>query len=470
MIRQRHAQRNLFETVIGPIEKLVEGLVEPALQRLDELLADEQLMEAVAQRLAKRRPQSRIHGRPGTPVEVALRMLVLKRLRGWSFDETEREVRASLVYRKLARVYFEKVPDAKTLLRLSAVIGGEGVEAIHSRLLEIAREQKLIAGRRTRVDTTVVETDIRYPTDSRLLADGVRVLTRALRRIEQAAGVVDQQLRDRMRATTRRVLEISRAARSRGDDARQRLERGYRRLLAIVRSTVRDAERASTALSSGTRKLVGERRQRMVTGARAQLEHFLPLVRRVIAQTQARVFKGDTHYRDKVLSLFEPHTEAIRKGKASKPTEFGKLVKIQEAENQIVVDYQVFEKRPEDQSLVIPTIDAHRRVFGQAPRLLAADRGFWSAANKRAAKQAGVKRVCIPALGRPGAEQAAEQRQRWFRRGQRLRTGCEGRISVLKRRDGLRRCRYRGINGIRRWVGWGVVSNNLWVLIIASEP
>ncbi len=237
-----------------------------------------------------------------------------------------------------------------------------------------------------------------------------------------------------------------------------------------MRSTVRDAERVGKELGSGTRKVVGARGRRIVTRAQAQLEHFLPLVRRVIAQTRARVFKGDTHYRDKVLSLFEPHTEAIRKGKASKPTEFGKLVKVQEAENQMVVDCQVFEKRPEDRTLVIPIIDAHRRVFGQVPRLLAADRGFWSAANKRAAQQAGVKRVCIPSLGRPQAEQAAEQRQRWFRRGQRLRTGCEGRISVLKRRDGLRRCRYRGMNGVTRWVGWGVVSNNLWVLITASKP
>jgi IS5 family transposase len=469
MITRSHAQRNLFETVIGPLDKLVEGLVEPALARLDQLLADEQLMEAVAVQMAKRRPRSRTHGRPGTPVEVALRMLVLKRLRGWSFEETEREVRASLVYRQLVRVYFEKVPDAKTLLRLSAVVGSEGVAAIHDRLLEIAREQKLIAGRRARVDTTVVETDIRYPTDSRLLADGVRVLGRALRRIEQATGVVGAKLRNRMRATTHRVLEISRAARSRGRDARPRLERGYRRLLATVRSTVRDAERVGAELLSGTRKVLSERRRLLAMGAHAELEHFLPRVRRVIAQTRARVFKGDLHYHDKLFSLFEAHTEAIRKGKASKPTEFGKLVKIQEAENQIVVDYQVYGRRPEDRTLVVPTLDAHRRVFGQVPRLLAADRGFWSPANKRVAQEAGVRKVCIPALGRLRQEQAREQRQRWFRRGQRLRAGCEGRISVLKRRDGLRRCRYRGMNGIERWVGWGIVSNNLWVLITATQ-
>ena len=146
------------------------------------------------------------------------------------------------------------------------------------------------------------------------------------------------------------------------------------------------------------------------------------------------------------------------------------MVKIQEAENQFVVDYQVYEQRPDDRTLAIPSLAAHQRIFARAPYLLAADRGFWSYANKQAAKTAGVKRVCIPALGKPSAEQRVEQHQRWFRRGQRLRAGCEGRISVMKRRDGLTRCLYRGSDGIQRWVGWGVVSNNLWVLMTAKAP
>ena len=398
-------------------------------------------------------------------------MLVLKRVKGWSFDETEREVRWSLVYRYLVRVYFEPVPDAKTLIRLSGVIGAEGIEAIHQRLLEIAQDQGLINGRRARVDTTVVETNISYPTDSSLLADGMRVLTRALKRIEQMTGVMGPRVRNRKRATTRRVLEISRAARSRNlKDSRARLEAGYRRRLGLVRATVRDAERVMGELADGVRVATGQRACKLVTRAQAQIAQMLPLVHRVIAQTRARILGGDTHYHDKVLSLFEPHTEAIRKGKASKPTEFGKLVKIQEAENQFVVDYQVYQRRPDDRTLAIPRLEAHQRIFGHPPYLLAADRGFWSQANKRAAHNAGVKRVCIPATGKPSAEQRAEQHQRWFRRGQRLRAGCEGRISVMKRRDGLARGRYRGFDGMRRWVGWGVVSNNLWVLITAQRP
>lgn len=471
MIQHQHLQRSIFEAAIGSIEKLIEGLIEPALQRLDEVLADGQLLEAVLGRLAQRWSQSRTRGRPGTPAEVVLRMLVLKRFRGWSFDETEREVRSSLVYRYLVRVYFEPVPDAKTLIRLSRVIGAEGIETIHRRLLEMAKHHGLINGQRARVDTTVVETNISYPTDSRLLADGVRVLTRALKRIERMTGVVGHKVRNRKRATTRRMLEISRAARSRNlKGSRARLETGYRRLLALVRATVRDAERVMAQLAQGARVAVGQRARKLVLRAQTQIAQLLPLVQRVIAQTKARILGGNKHYHDKILSLFEPHTEAIRKGKASKPTEFGKLVKIQEAEHQFVVDYQVYERRPDDQSLVIPSLEAHRRIFGRAPYLFASDRGFWSRANKSAAKDTGVKRVCIPALGKPSAEQYAEQHQRWFRRGQRLRAGCEGRISVMKRRDGLARCLYRGPDGIQRWVGWGIVSNNLWVLITADRP
>ena len=466
MIQRQHLQRSIFEAAIGSIEKLIDGLIEPALQRLDEVLSDQTLLEAVVGRLAQRWSQSCTRGRPGTPAEVVLRMLVLKRVKGWSFDETEREVRSSLVYRYLVRVYFEPVPDAKTLIRLSKVIGVEGIEAIHCRLLEIAKERGVINGRRARVDTTVVETNISYPTDSNLLADGVRVLTRALKRIERTTGVVARQVRNRKRATTRRVLEIARAARSRNlKDSRARLEAGYRRLLALVSATVRDAERVVAELAQGVRVAVGQRACRIVVRAQAEIARRLPLVRRVMAQTRARILDGNTHYRDKVLSLFEPHTEAIRKGKASKPTEFGKLVKIQEAENQFVVDYQVYQRRPDDRTLVIPSLAAHQRIFGRAPHLFATDRGFWSHANKQAAKNAGVKRVCIPAVGKPSAEQRAEQHQRWFRRGQRVRSGCERRISVMKRRDGLTRALYRGMDGIERWVGWGVVSNNLWVLM-----
>jgi IS5 family transposase len=159
--------------------------------------------------------------------------------------------------------------------------------------------------------------------------------------------------------------------------------------------------------------------------------------------------------------VFEPSAEVIRKGKASKPTEFGKLVKLQEAENQIIIDYQVYEQRPNDSELLIPAIDAHEAKLGRVPRLIAADAGFYSAKNEAAAKAKGVKRICIPNHASKSAERRREQKKRWFRDGQRWRTGCEGRISVSKRRHGLNRSRYRGEHGMKRWVGLGVIADNL---------
>jgi len=200
--------------------------------------------------------------------------------------------------------------------------------------------------------------------------------------------VVGGKLRKRMRATTHRVLEIARAARSR---AGERLEQGYRRLLSTVRSTVRDAERVRAELAAGTRAALSQH-MLVVTRSQAQLEQFVPLVRRVVAQTRARIFQNDTHYPDKLFSLFEPHTEALRKGKASTPTEFGKLLRVQEAEHQMVVDYQVYDRGPEDRTLLLPTIEAHLRAFGRAPHLLA---GFWSTANKRAATERGSKKCAF---------------------------------------------------------------------------
>src|SRR5262249_10202740 len=186
---------------------------------------------------------------------------------------------------------------------------------------------------------------------------------------------------------------------------------------------------------------------------KGRLDEMIPRVRQVIAQTRARIFRGETRTEVKIFSLFEPSTEIIRKGKAGKPNEFGKMVKLQEAENQIVIDYEVYDQRPNDTTLLIPAIETHEAVLGRTPRLVAADAGFYSAKNEAAAKAKGVKRVCIPNRSSKSAARRREQKKRWFRNGQKWRTGCEGRISVVKRRHGLTRCRYRGAAGMKRWVG-----------------
>jgi len=172
------------------------------------------------------------------------------------------------------------------------------------------------------------------------------------------------------------------------------------------------------------------------------------LVRQVTQQAKALVFAGDTHFVDKLVSLFEPQTEVIRKGKANKPTEFGKIVRIQEAENQIITSYEVFEKRPNDSDLLVKAVDEHSERLGQVPDLVAADAPFHSPTQKAAIEKMGVKHISVP--NRPSRDLALRQlqRTRWFRRGQKWRTGSEGRISVLKRRHGLDRV------GIGAWMAW----------------
>jgi IS5 family transposase len=181
----------------------------------------------------------------------------------------------------------------------------------------------------------------------------------------------------------------------------------------------------------------------------------------VVRQAKARVFEGITQLPGKIVSVFEPHTEIIRKGKASKPTEFGKLVQVQEAENQIITHYEVFEQRPSDRELLQKSVEAHERKLGRVPRMVTADAGFYSQAQEGAVRQMGVKWVAVPNRNTRSSDRRKMEKSRWFKKAQRWRTGCEGRISVLKRRHGLTRSRYRGQDGIKRWVGLGILADTL---------
>jgi IS5 family transposase len=232
-------------------------------------------------------------------------------------------------------------------------------------------------------------------------------------------------------------------------------------LLDATSRVVGQAKRFSEEIAQGVKRSADILQRIALEGLRQELDTMLPRVRQVMRQTRARIFHGDTRAEGKILSLFEPSTEIIRKGKAGKPNEFGKIVKLQEAENQIVIDYEVYDQRPNDSDLLIAAIEIHQARLGRTPRLVAADAGFYSAKNEAAAKAMGVKRICIPNRSTKSPERKREQKKRWFRNGQKWRTGCEGRISVVKRRHGLDRCRYKGDIGMKRWVGLGIIADNL---------
>ncbi len=458
MIEMRRAQLSFGD---GLITEEVDDLREAWMKHADEVLADEQIVTAVYEALAKRHPKSRSRGRLSYPAEVVLRLLILKHVRNWSYAVLEREVRANLVYRDFTRVGAAKMPDAKTMGRWGVAVGPEVIKQIHERMVKIAQQNKVTEGRRMRLDTTVVETNIHYPTDSSLLGDGVRVLIRTMKNITKIAGKAGAKLRDRSRSVKLRVLDIARAARAKGKPQQEKLERAYGKLLSSTSRVVGQARRFSAEIAAGVKRSTDIVQQLALEGLRQEIDAMVPLVKQVIKQARARIFRGETRFEGKLLSLFEPSTEIIRKGKAAKPNEFGKMVKLQEAENQIVIDYEVYTQRPHDSDLLVAAVETHQAMLGRTPHLVAADAGFYSAKNEAAAKAMGVKRVSIPNRSTKSPERKREQKKRWFRNGQKWRTGCEGRISVVKRRHGLNRCRYKGEAGMKRWVGLGVIADNL---------
>lgn len=456
MIGRLHRQSSLFYVAFHREASLIkDDLLEP----IDALLEDEELVDLVREALGRRRPQSRTRGRCGIAPDRLLRCCVLKHLKGWSFRELERELRGSLVYRRFTRFDQDPIPNFSNLSRAFAALGEDVTRQIHARVIHQGREEGIARGRKLRTDSTVVESNVHYPTDSTLLADGARVLTRALKRVaaECAQGAV--KVVDHARSAKHRVLEIRRAAKSFTEASQQQMKDSYGKLLGLARGVFRNAEQVCTQVLHGKLPVVGNV-QRVLTQVQ-KLEHFGPLVKKVLDQTKARVFDGDTHFEGKILSIFEEHTQVIRKGKAHKPTEFGRLVRIDEVENGIISNYDIKDGNPADQPDWEPALSQHKDIFGRAPTMATADRGYSSASNERAAKDLGVKQVALPARGRRSRKRTAIEKQRWFRRALRWRGGIEARIGTLKHRFNMLRARFKGDTGFKRHVGWSIITNNL---------
>jgi transposase, IS5 family len=456
MIRDRYDPVNLFRLV--PHLQLE---MEPTLAQLDHLLDDDVLFAAVKADLSRRYPRSTACGRRSTPIEVILRMLVLKHLYHWSYEATEQFVNDSLVLRQFCRLALHKAPDDTTLLRWANLIQPPTLHALNDRVVALAQTHRITRGRKLRVDGTVVETNIHYPTDSSLLGDGVRVLSRALRRaravLQGAADLGRQVFRDRTRSALQQVRRIEQTTRQRGDAATQARTAVYGQLVATTQTVVAQAKQVHAALT--------HQASRAAHRLTEQLGTLLPRVQQVIAQTQRRLLQGEAvPASEKLVRLFEPHTAIIRKGKPRRPTEFGRLVWLDEVEGGIISRYAVLDGNPDEATHVAPSVAHHKSHFGHAPRLLVGDRATHSAEGERVVRTAGVRHVVLPKPGAKSVARIAHEQQDWFRRGQRWRAGIEGRISGLKRRHGLDRCRYHGAAGMERWVGWGVITHDLRVI------
>lgn len=453
MLRDRYTPVDLF----GLMPALMLHF-EPVLAELDHLLEDDQLFQQVKADLSRRRPHTLETGRPSTPVEVILRLLVVQHLYGWSYEQVEHFVNDSLMLRQFCRLGLQPVPHDTTLLRWANLIQPETLHRLLDRVTELARSLKVTRGRKLRIDSTVVETTIHYPSDSGLLADGVRVLSRLVRRAGDLLARGSESLfRDRTRSAKWLMRRIHANARVTGRGAAAAAaERAnvYRQLLEVTRASLRQAE-AIHALLAG-------RAEDAVQRLRAQVEHFVRLVQQGCAQAQRRVLEGEAvPAADKLVSLFEPHTAVIRRGKLPTPTEFGTKLLLDEVDGGLVSRYVILDGNPPDAPHLPASLDHHQVQFGHPPHTAAADRAFSTTANERHAIQAGVRCVAIPKAGKCSTQRRVWEQRPAFRRAARFRAGIEGRISVLKRAFGLRRCRYHGRAGMERWVGWGILAHNL---------
>jgi len=453
MIIDRYEPVNLFALV----PKLIADF-EPELRELDRLLDDNVIVQRITADMRQRSQHSRTRGRHSTPVEVVLRLLVVKRLYGWSYEQTEHFVADSLVLRQFCRIYLQPVPDDTTLIRWANLVGPDTVAQINDRVVALARQVRVTRGRKLRVDSTVVETNIHHPTDSRLLGDGVRVLSRLLRRAKPVLGTQaelgTEAFRTRTRSIRRLAQQVHRLARRKGEAAAEQMKSVYQRLVAVTKQNRRQAALVAAAL--GTRTDVAARRLGQ------QFAQFLPRVDRAIDQAERRVLRGESvPASEKIVSLFEPHTQVIQRHKPGKTVEFGRKLWLDEVDGGIISRYSILPEPGPDHRHLTASLRGHQERFGHPPWLVAGDRGVSSASNERLAAQAGVKRVVLPTAGKVSAERQVQERQPWFRRGFRFRAGIEGRISVLRRCFGLDRCRDHGEVGMEHWVGWGIVAANL---------
>lgn len=458
MLIDKHEADNILNRIPGLIIKM-----SPEVAAIDQVLDDDELFNMIRNDLAQRHPRTLTAGRKSTPVEVILRMLAVKHLYDLSYEQTEFQVADSLVLRQFCRVYLQAVPDHSTLFRWANLIQPETLQAFNGRILNLAIDSKLTRGRKFRTDGTVVETTIHYPTDSRLLADSVRVLGRTLSRAKALLGSRTELTKETFRNRTRSAKRSARKIAGLSRRSRAQLKPYYQRLVQVTRATIRQAEQVLAEMDTQ----VAEQGQQLIE----TLQTFTPRAQQVLDQTVRRVFSGEKVPADeKLVSIFEPHTDIIRRGKPNKETEFGHKVWLGEVEGGFITQYQVLDGNPADETQWQPMLERHVQQFGQPPWQASADRGVYSIDNEADATKLGVKRVILPQPGHKSKSRRKHERQRWFRRGRRFHAGVEGRISVIKRKHGLSRCRNRGPVGFERWVGWGIIANNLTAMGRGLSP
>jgi transposase, IS5 family len=453
MLVEHYPTDKRFEDLLGYLPEL-----SAELKKIDQYLEDEKLYRMIRADLSKRYPKTKATGRHSTPVDVVLRMLVVKRLYGDSYEETERAVRDSLSLRAFCRVYLNEVPDDTTLIRWANLIQPKTLEKFNERLIQLAVVRKVTNGRKLRTDGTVVESNIRAPSDNRLLADGVRVLARTVVRArELLKQTIQEPFEDFTQTAKQLARQIGETLRKKTEAAKTAGRQQYQELLEMTRKTVAGA--------GEIKKQLHQHQEQKAKRLEQILETCLPRTQQVMDQTTRRILQGEqVPASEKIVSLFEEHTDIIRRGKESRPVEYGHKVWLNEVEGGLVSHYRILDGNPSDEQQWKPSLKAHLKTFQQPPRQASGDRGLYSAPNEQLAHDLGVKKVILPQRGHRSKARLKHEHKAWFVKGRHWHAGVEGRISVLKRAHQLGRCLAHALTGFQCWVGWGIIAANLAVL------
>ncbi len=343
-------------------------------------------------------------------MDVILRMLVVKRLYGNSYEETERQVSDSLRLRQFCRVYLNAVPDDTTLIRWANLIQPKTLEKFNERITQLAIERKETCGRKMRPDGTVVESNIRPPSDGRLLSDSVRVLARTVARgqtiLKTVGKKVLEEFEDFSQTSKGLSRKIGETLRSRKKEAQEAGRQQYEKLMEMTEQTIDWAVQTQKRSRGSAKRLV------------ETLNHFIPLARQVIQQTTRRILKGEqVPAQEKIVSIFEEHTDIIVRGKEAKPVEYGHKIWLNEVEGGIVSHYRILEGNPSEEKQWKPSLKAHIKTFQHPPVQASADRGLSSDPNEKLAYDLGVRYVVIPKRGYRSMARVTHEHKSWFVKG-----------------------------------------------------
>ena len=450
MLRTISPQPTLWESILPECCLGLPG----DLAEIDELLDDERFFEPF-------RPFfDPVIGRPSIPIETYLRMMFLKYRYRLGYEPLCREVADSIAWRRFCRVPLDRpAPHPTTLMKITSRCGERAVAGLNDALLAKAAENKVIKTDKVRADTTVVEADLCYPTDSGLLAKGVAKLARLNAQLKAAGLASRTTARDRTRSVRRRAHAIGAWLRRRTDDAKEEAKAITGEMATIAVLAVADARHVALNARRGLRDK-GMAASGRVSALIGELELTAELVERVVAQTRVRLAGGVPDGSTRVVSLHDADARPIAKGRLGKPVEFGYKAQVVDNTDGVVLDHGVVVGNPPDAPMLAPAIARITARFGRVPDAVTADRGYGEAKVDAELEALGVKRVAIPRRGRPGAARQQLQRGRAFTKLVKWRTGSEARISHLKRDYGWARTRVDGIDATQAWCGWGVLAHN----------